>query len=900
MSESPERPDPDVLLRRVVAEEQRSTRGKLKVFFGFAPGVGKTYRMLQVARDLVADQKFDLVVGNVETHRRRETAALVLGLELLPRREVEYRGHTIEEFDLDAALARKPGIVLVDELAHTNATGSRNAKRWQDVLELLDAGIDVFTTMNVQHVESLNDVIAQITRIQVRETVPDSVIDAADSLELVDITPEELVERLREGKVYVPEQASLAIEHFFQRGNLLALRELALRRTAQRVDADMVEYRELQGDAPNAPVGERVLVCVGPAPSSGRLIRAAARLAAGLRCPWVAVYAEPSTLSQVSDSDRERLEAHLRLAESLGATVARLTGERISEALLVYAKRHNVSRIVIGKPTHSRLRDLLHGSLLNEVVRGSGDIEVHVISGNDAPQEGASRRPVRKDDVRAIHYLFATGLIALTLAAAVFLRATLKLPDLEMLFLLTVMLTAISFGRGPSLFAALLGIAAYDFFFVPPYLTFAVADQRYVLTIAMMFGVGFVLSELTRRIKRQQRDALAREERTAALYALSRGLSSLDTAERISVLAARHAADVFGCSVTIAGLSACGEIEVLGSSSAEATLDGRELGVAQWAMDHLVVAGVGTNTLPGSTTLCSPLVMHSNALGVVQLRPKEANPLSAEQRSFLDVFCRQVASALDRVRLAEEARVAALRVKTEQMRSALLSTVSHDLRTPLASITGAATALRDDDQLNKETRFDLVGSICDQAERLERLVSNLLDMTRLEAGAISVKRDWIPLEELVGAALTRLESKLADRPVRISIASDLPWVNVDPVLFEQVFVNLFENACKYTPKSGAVEVIAHKDAGSVIVTVTDHGPGVAVGSEARLFEKFYRGEHAGVSGAGLGLAICRGIVDAHGGAIWAENAAIGGLRVHVRVPIGGVPPVASSPEVEVP
>jgi two-component system, OmpR family, sensor histidine kinase KdpD len=898
MSEIPERPNPDALLKRIVAEEQRSKRGKLKVFFGFAPGVGKTYRMLQVARDLVADQKLDLIVGIVETHRRRETAALVLGLELLPRRTLEYRGHSLEEFDLDAALARKPKIVLVDELAHTNVAGARNAKRWQDVLELLDAGIDVFTTMNVQHVESLNDIIAQITRIQVRETVPDSIIDAADSLELVDITPEELVERLREGKVYLPEQASLAIEHFFQRGNLLALRELALRRTAQRVDADMLEYRELQGDSTKTPIGERILVCVGPAPSSGRLIRAAARLAAGLRCPWVAVYAEPSNISAFRDAERARLEAHLRLAESLGATVARLSGGRISDALLAYARRYNVSKIVIGKPTHTRLRDLVFGSLLNEVVRGSGSIDVYVISGDDAPQAQSSREPVQKEAVRLTQYAASTGLIALTLAVAVVLRATLKLPDLEMLFLLTVMITAIFFGRGPSVFAAFLGVAAYDFFFVPPYFTFAVADWRYILTFAMMFGVGFVLSELTRRIRRQQHEAVAREERTAAHYALSRGLSLLDTAEEIAALAARHAADVFDCAVTIARLSASGELVVLGSSSTEATLDGRDLGVAQWAMEHLVIAGVGTDILPGSSTLCCPLVMHGNAIGVIQLKPKKAQPLNAEQRSFLDVFSRQVASALDRVRLAEEARAAEVRAKTEEMRSALLSSVSHDLRTPLASITGAATALCDNGQLNPTTRSELASSICEQAERLERLVTNLLDMTRLQAGAMRVKRDWIPVEELIGPALTRLELKLAERPVRIKTATALPWVNVDPVLFEQVLVNLLENVCKYTPQRSPIDINTRQDGDSIIISVIDYGPGVARGLEGRLFEKFYRGEHIEVSGAGLGLAICRGIVEAHGGRIWAENATGGGLTVHIRVPIGGIPPLTSSDELE--
>ena len=526
MSEPPNRPDPDALLQRVKAEERKAKRGKLKVFFGFAPGVGKTYRMLQVARDLVADQGLDIAIGIVETHRRRETAALVLGLELLPRRHVEYRGRTVEEFDLDGALARRPKVILIDELAHTNVAGSRHPKRWQDVEELRDAGIDVFTTVNVQHVESLNDVVAQITHIQVRETVPDSVLDDADAIELVDIAPEELLERLREGKVYLPEQAKLAANHFFQRGNLLALRELALRRTAQHVDEDVLQYREELGLSTNVPAGERLLVCVGPAPSSARLVRAAARLAAGLRCAWVAAYVEAAPLAAMTESDRERLEAHLRVAESLGATVTRLSGIRVSEALLSYARRHNVSRILIGKPTHSRLRDRLRGSLLDEVVRGSGDIDVHVISGN-AEQGERTRRP-REAHATVIwgHYAASAALVGVTLALAAFLHSVLRLPDPEMLFLITVMVTAIWFGRGPSLLAAGLGVGAYDFFFVPPYLTFNVADRRYFLTFAMMFVIGFVLSELTGRIKRQERDALSREERTAVLYALTRELSS--------------------------------------------------------------------------------------------------------------------------------------------------------------------------------------------------------------------------------------------------------------------------------------------------------------------------------------------------------------------------------------
>jgi two-component system, OmpR family, sensor histidine kinase KdpD len=894
MNETVTRPDPDALLRRVKEAEARAKRGKLKIFFGFAPGVGKTYRMLQVARDLVADQRLDLVVGIVETHRRRETAAMVLGLELLPRRQVEYRGHVIEELDIDAALARRPKVILVDELAHTNAVGSRHPKRWQDVEELLDAGIDVFTTMNVQHIESLNDVIAQITHIQVRETVPDSVLDAADAVELVDIAPEELLQRLREGKVYLPEQAKLAADHFFQRGNLLALRELALRRTAQHVDEDVLAYREEVGLSANVPASERLLVCVGPAPSSARLVRATARLAAGLRCPWVAAYVETTALATPSEVDRERLEAHLRVAESLGASVTRLSGNRVSEALLAYARRHNVSRIVIGKPTHSRLRDRLRGSLLDEVVRGSGDIDVHVISGDGRDTvRPAAKKSGTTPAISLSPYLAATLLVGATLGLAAFLRLTLQLPDPEMLFLITVMIAAIWFGRGPSLFAAALGVAAYDVFFVPPYLTFNVQDRRYFLTFAMMFVIGFVLSELTGRIKRQERSALAREERTAVLYALSRELSSADSAARIAEVGVRHAADIFEARALVLQADAQGELVKIGAVPPDTTFDPKELGVAKWALDHRELAGYGTDTLPGSASLCAPLRVGASTSGVLQLQLRKPRALSAEQRSFLDVFCRQMAIALERVRLAEEARSAAVRARTEEMRSSLLSAVSHDLRTPLASITGAATALRDDSNLSGVTRIDLIRSICEEAERLERLVANLLDMTRLQSGSLSLKRDWIPLEEAIGSALTRLEQKLANHPVRLEIPADIPLIFVDPVLFEQVFINLFENACKYTPSDTLIEVHASRRGESVDIEVRDHGPGAPVGTEEQLFEKFYRGHHAGTSGAGLGLPICRGILEAHGGLIRAAHALGGGLSFQLSVPIGGVPPTVA-------
>lgn len=501
MPEEPVRPDPDTLLRRMREEEAKAKLAKLKIFFGFAPGVGKTYRMLQVARDLVCDQKLDIVVGLVETHRRMDTAALLLGLEILPKRKVEYRGRMLEEFDLDAAIARRPRLILIDELAHTNAPGSRHTRRWQDVLEVLEAGIDVFTTVNVQHLESLNDVIAQITHVIVRETIPDSIVTRADEIELVDIAPEELLMRLREGKVYLPDQAQRAADHFFQRGNLLALRELALRRIAQRVDADVQQYREQHGVSATWPSSESILVCVGPAPSSARLIRATSRMAAGLRAAWVAAYVETPSLGAMSDADGERLESHLRLVESLGGSVTRLEGNRVSEALLDYARKHNVTRIVLGKPTHSRIRDRLRGSLLNELVRGSGDIDVHVISGLVADEPPPQEQAEVRGPILWERYGWAALFLAITTGFAGLLRRALSIPDVEMVYLLGVIVVAVRLGRGPSIFAAALAVAAYDFFFVPPYFTFAVADGRYFLTFATMFGVSLLLSELTARIR---------------------------------------------------------------------------------------------------------------------------------------------------------------------------------------------------------------------------------------------------------------------------------------------------------------------------------------------------------------------------------------------------------------
>lgn len=873
------RPDPDSLLRRARAEEERASRAKLRIFFGFAPGVGKTYAMLESAQRLAA-QGIDLVVGAVETHGRKETETLVQGLEILPRKRFPYRGRELEEFDLDAALARKPAVLLLDELAHTNVPGSRHKKRWQDVLELLEAGIEVHTTLNVQHVESLNDVIAQITHVTVRETVPDSLLERADTIELVDLPPEELLLRLSEGKVYLGEQAARAGQNFFRRGNLLALRELALRRTAERVDADVQTYRAEHGVTDTWPTIDRILVCVGPAPGSARLVRAARRMAAGLRAPWVAAYVEAS-VAPLPEAARSRLDGHLRLAESLGATIVRLTGPKVSDVVLAYARRHNVTRIVLGKPTHPRIRDLVRGSLLDEVVRGSGDIDVHVISGDEnAPEPAvpAERAPARPIDPGG--YLSVVAIVAVTSALAFAIGELLPIPDLEMLYFLAVIISAISFGRGPAVLAAALSVAAYNFLFVPPRFTFAIADVRYVLTFAMMFAVSIVVSALAQRVKRQETEALAREERTRALYDLSRDLAGSFGISRIAEVTARHCADAFG------GAALVFLPEEATSAAASwpvgSTLDAKDTGIVKWVLEHGRAAGRGTDTLPGASAICVPIRTGAEPLGTIALITSAA--LRPDEQGFLEALGRQAGFALDRTRLAEQARQAALAAKTEELRSSLLSTVSHDLRTPLAAITGAATTLRDDSDLPVAMRLDLLGTICDEAERLERLVSNLLDMTRLESGQVRLKREWVPLEEIVGSALARTESPLTAHAIKTDLAEDLPLISVDPILFEQLLVNLLENAAKYTPPGTEVTIAARSSTEELEVDVLDRGPGIPRGEEERIFERFARGAHPNVSGVGLGLPICRAIARAHDGTLDVVAREGGGAAFRIRIP----------------
>jgi two-component system sensor histidine kinase KdpD len=886
-----QRPDPDALLARVKEEEARQRRGKLKVFFGAAPGVGKTFAMLEAAREAKADGR-DVVVAYVETHGRAETDALLEGLDVIAPLRVPYQGVTLREMDLDAVLGRRPAIALVDELAHTNAAGSRQAKRWQDVMELLDAGIDVYTTMNVQHVESLNDVVAKVTGVVVRETVPDSVLEQADEVELIDLPPDDLLERLREGKVYVPAQAEEAGRSFFRKGDLIALRELALRRTADRVDAQMRSYMREHAIGQTWPVAERLLVCVGPGPHSARLVRAAKRLADRLGAEWIAAYVETPGHARLAAEARDQVVQTLRLAEQLGAVTVTTSGTRMSDEILAVARARNVTKIVVGKPARRLWTRILLGSIVDALVEGSGEVDVYVIRAEREQGTPAAvrRRPLATDWPA---YIGATLVVAAATGIAALMASRFALANLIMVYLLGVLVVATRFGRGPSLLASVLSVAAFDFFFVHPQFTFAVSDTQYLVTFAVMLAVAFVISDLATRIRAQAVSARERERRTSALYAMSRDLGRAQGVAEIVGVSARHVAEVFATEVVFLLPGPDRTLTSQSGVSSSFDPDASDRGVARWVFEqHQQLAGLGTATLPGARALYLPLLASRGALGVLGVRPANPHAFDApDQLHQLETFANQTALALERARLAEEATQAELHMETERLRNSLLSSVSHDLRTPLAAITGAATTLlAKDARVEDGVGRELLELIREEAERLNRLVQNLLEMTRLESGALKLHREWHSMEEAVGAALRRCAGVLGDRRLQVRVPPDLPLVEMDDVLIEQVLINLLDNAAKYTPPGSPVSVTGTGDTERVTVEVADHGPGLPPGDAERIFEKFYRSGTAPGRGAGLGLAIAKGIVEAHGGRIWAHTLPEGGAAFFFALPVTGVPP----------
>ncbi len=911
MAMAAERPDPDELLARVEREQMKARRGRLKIFFGASAGVGKTYSMLEAARER-RTEAIDVVVGLVETHGRRETAALLQGLEQIPTRAVEYRGTWLQEFDLDAALKRRPALILVDELAHTNAPGSRHPKRWQDVQELLDAGINVYTTLNVQHLESLNDDVGQISGIRVWETVPDTVFEQADEVELVDLPPDELLVRLKEGKVYLPEQAQHAIENFFRKGNLIALRELALRQTAHRVDAEMQDYREDHAIRDVWQVGERILICIGPNPMAERLIRAGKRFANSLRAEWIVAYVETPSLQRLPPERRDAVLRMLRLAEQLGAEAVTLSAADMGEAILDFARERNVTKIMMGKPSRRSWKRWLLGSVVDTIISHAHNINVYLLgsprNGDDAehgrdqvlfdrlPLPGLSDSATKS---RLGGYAWATvvTLCCTGIARAMFGRF--DLANLVMVYLLGVLFVATRFGRGPSILASVLGAASFDLLFVTPYFSFTVDDTQYLVILLGMLAVAIVISHLMASVRYQARVARHREHRATVLYTMSKELSASRSEAEIVRIGVRHVYAEFGSRNVILFPDEYGRIVYPADRGLAESLMGCDLGVAQWVYDHNEAAGQGTNTLAGAQAVYFPLATSDNAIGVWVLIPVNLRRLFLpEQKRLLETAMGQVGQAIERARLAEQARRASVEIETERLRNSLLSSISHDLRTPLATIVGSASTMAESsDSLQTADRQELSRAIYDEALRMSNLVNNILDMARLDAGAVELNRQWHTLEEIVGTVLNRLQARLDARPVQVKLPTTLPLIHVDGVMIEQVLANLLENAVRYSPEGSGIEIAAELSPFTITVSVADRGPGIPKGLENRLFEKFYRVQRESAqSGVGLGLAICRAIIEAHGGTIQASNRGSGGAVFSFMLPLEQPAPTVLSEE----
>jgi two-component system sensor histidine kinase KdpD len=905
-----DRPDPDELLERLKDEEQLAARGKLKLFFGASAGVGKTYAMLSAARALKG-QGVDVVIGVVETHGRAETEALVAGHERLPMKAVAHRGRTLLEFDLDGALARKPRLVLVDELAHSNAPGSRHPKRWQDVEELLDAGIDVWSTMNVQHLESLNDVVSGITGIRVWETVPDKVFDEASEVVIVDLSPDDLLQRLKDGKVYLPQQAQTAVRNFFRKGNLIALRELALRRTADRVDDQMLLYRRTQsvlpaGQTPVWQTREALLVALGPDDRSEKLVRGAARLAAQLDVPWHCVHVETPALQRLSDERRQRVLKMLKLAQEAGAETGLLAGNSLAAALVKYAHEHNLSRVVLGRDTVRRPPPW-RNTLAETVGLLGPDLDVIQIA-LPARAEGGWRAPQRSaparagsaapapggDGARWLPYAWSAGICAAVTVLTAPLHAVLELTNIVMVFLLAVVGIALRFGRGPAVLGAFLSVGAFDFFYVPPRFTFAVSDAQYLVTFAVMLVVALVIGQLTAGLTFQARVATQREARVSALYALARDLSAALLPEQIAEIAARFARSQFGArsAVLVAGLD-----DRLGTPLAQpdraAAVD---QDVAQWAYQHDEEAGHGTHTLAAAPLLYLPLKAPMRVRGVLALEPLEPLRLAGpDQRRLLDTCASLLAITLERLHYIEVAQLTTVQMESERLRHSLLAAISHDLRTPLSALVGMADALAEGGGGARQA--EIARTMRAAALRMNSQVNNLLDMARLQSGQVSLNRQWLPLEEAVGSALRALEGSMDPSRVRTRLPAELPLLHVDPALFERVLCNLLENAVKYTPAGSPVEIAAHVADGETHITIDDHGPGLPPGREQSIFEMFERGrKESATPGVGLGLAICRAIVEAHGGRIVGQTRSAGGARFTISLAVEEPPAVPDEHE----
>jgi len=871
------RPSPEALLEAARREESRV--GKLRIFVGAAPGVGKTYTMLETARARKRDG-YDVVVAVVETHGRKETETLLEGLEVVPRRLVEYKGRSIAEMDLDGVIARRPQIALVDELAHTNAPGSRHPKRYLDVGEILNSGIDVYTTVNIQHIESLNDVVAQITRVRVRETVPDAIFDRAESVELVDLTPEDLIQRLKEGKVYIPQQAERALEHFFSPANLTALRELALRRTAERVDEQLLN--EMQARAIQGPwaAGERVLVCVSEDPRSAGLVRATKRLADRIHAPWTAIYFETARSAQLNNQERDRIADTLRLAMNLGGETVTVPGgaRRIADDVIDYAHANNITQIVIGKSERSRWFEILHGSVVHDLVRRAGTINVHVIAGEELENEPIPKKTIRTaerhEPIDPRPYVFSLIAIAISLLVGEIIEPWFGLENVDLVFMTGIVAVAARYGLWPSLFASVVASLCYNFFFLPPLYMFTIADPKNVLAFVFFIVMAIIVSNVAARVQSQAVTAMTRARTTESLYSFSRKLAGVGALDDVLWATAYQVALMLKVRVVLL-TPQDGSIEVAAGYPPEDILDDADLAAAKWAWQNNRAAGRGSDTLPGAKRLFLPMRTGRGPVGVVGIDSDKPGPLlTPDERRLLDALIDQSALAIERVHLVEDMDRVKRTVETEHLRSALLTSISHDLKTPLASVLGAAGTLRDlSGRLSEAEKTDLLKTIIDESERLNRFIANLLDMTKLEAGAVVLNTSPHDLREIVGSALRRADKILAHHRVELELGGDLPMLNLDAVLLEQAVFNVLDNAGKYSSEGSTILIRSLRDRDSVVLEILDEGTGIPPEDLEHIFDKFYRvqkSDHVR-AGTGLGLAISRGFIEAMKGTIAATN-----------------------------
>jgi two-component system sensor histidine kinase KdpD len=885
------RRDPDQLLAQIASEEDEQRQGKLKIFLGYAAGVGKTYSMLEAAQRLKHEKK--LVVAYVETHGRTETEALLSGLDIIPTKQLQYRGISMAEMDLDAVLERKPDLALVDELAHTNAPGSRHPKRYQDVEELLAAGIDVYTTLNIQHLESLRDSVAQVTSVWVRESVPDSVIDEATELELVDLAPDDLLQRLKEGKIYISEQVAQAVANFFRKGNLSALREFSMRVAADRVDDQVKAYMSQHTIRGPWPTAERLMACITPGRWGNRLLHTARSLASQLNARWTAVHVETPGSINMSSEQQEQLTNLMRQAEKLGANVEILHGISVSRTILDYAYKNSITKIIIGKPQDVHLRNIFSRSVANQIVRHSKYIDVYIVSGKGQALE-KSEPAIFRFSFKWWGYLISLGLVGLSTAIGALFQPFFYPINIIMLYLLCIVVSAVYFGFGPAIVASVLSLLAFDFFFIPPYHTFAIAELHYLFTFAVLFAVGIITSYLTSGIRQQSQAAQQRELETGTLYSLSKYFAGTIGLEATLIAVIDSAGEKFKQNAVIF-LPDKQKAKLMGPfpDNLSDIITENETAVASWTFDRQKAAGAGTDTLPDARALYLPLSTAHGKVGILGLWPKEAEDrLTVKHDRLLKAFADLASMAIERAQLAESASEAKILEASQKLQTALLNSISHDLRTPLVSIIGVLSSLQDEGvHLDDAARANMVQVAREESERLNHLITNLLDVSKIEAGALKLTTQPSEIQDIIGAALEQIGNRYKERSVQVNVPDDLPYLLVDFSLIVQVIVNLLDNALKYSSSTSPVEVSAKHLEDNIQIEVADRGIGIPEGELQHVFDKFYRVQRPdNVSGTGLGLSICKGIIEAHNGTVTAQKREGGGAIMSIQLPLTGARP----------